>query len=72
MTDDIESTHPETAERLERLSVETLDRILGVPFKVLDDGFVRVIDSVFRLDEIRRAHERLADRAVFGKVVVVP
>ncbi|MCK6458927.1 MAG: zinc-binding dehydrogenase [Planctomycetes bacterium] len=31
-----------------------------------------VIDSVFRLDEIRKAHERLADRAVFGKVVVVP
>jgi NADPH:quinone reductase-like Zn-dependent oxidoreductase len=31
-----------------------------------------VIDSVFRLEEIRKAHERLADRAVFGKVVVVP
>jgi NADPH:quinone reductase-like Zn-dependent oxidoreductase len=31
-----------------------------------------VVDSVFRLDEIRKAHERLADRAVFGKVVVVP
>jgi len=30
-----------------------------------------VVDSVFRLDEIRKAHERLADRAVFGKVVVV-
>jgi NADPH:quinone reductase-like Zn-dependent oxidoreductase len=31
-----------------------------------------VVDSTFRLDEIRKAHERLADRAVFGKVVVVP
>jgi len=31
-----------------------------------------VIDSVFRLEEIRKAHERLAERAVFGKVVVVP
>jgi NADPH:quinone reductase-like Zn-dependent oxidoreductase len=31
-----------------------------------------VVDSVFRLEEIKKAHERLADRAVFGKVVVVP
>jgi thymidylate synthase (FAD) len=31
-------------EKLERLSVPALDEILGVPFKVLDDGFVRVID----------------------------
>jgi NADPH:quinone reductase-like Zn-dependent oxidoreductase len=31
-----------------------------------------VVDSVFRLEEIGKAHERLADRAVFGKVVVVP
>jgi len=41
MTNDIESTH---AERLERPRVETLDRILGEPLKVLDDGFVRVVD----------------------------
>ncbi len=41
MTHDIESTH---AERLERPRVETLDRILGEPLKVLDDGFVRVVD----------------------------
>ena len=34
----------ETFERLERASVPELDKILGVPFKVLDDGFVRVID----------------------------
>src|SRR6266404_9576664 len=34
----------ESAERLERLRVEALDQILGVPFKVLDDGFVRIVD----------------------------
>ena len=34
----------ESAERLERLRVEALDEILGVPFKVLDDGFIRVVD----------------------------
>jgi thymidylate synthase (FAD) len=33
-----------TAEKLERPRVEELDKILGVPFKVLDDGFVRVVD----------------------------
>lgn len=31
-------------EKLERLSVPALDDVLGIPFKVLDDGFVRVID----------------------------
>ena len=31
-------------EKLSRPRVEALDEILGVPFKVLDDGFVRVID----------------------------
>ena len=35
---------PENAERLERLRVDALDEILGVPFKVLDDGFIRVVD----------------------------
>jgi thymidylate synthase (FAD) len=34
----------QTFEKLERTSVPELDKILGVPFKVLDDGFVRVID----------------------------
>lgn len=29
---------------LSRVSVEALDVVLGVPFRVLDDGFVRVID----------------------------
>lgn len=32
------------AEKLQRPVVATLDEILGVPFKVLDDGFVRVVD----------------------------
>ena len=30
--------------KIERVQVAALDQILGVPFKVLDDGFVRVID----------------------------
>ncbi len=34
----------EEFEKLTRVSVPELDEILGVPFKVLDDGFVRVID----------------------------
>lgn len=34
----------ETAEKLQRLSVPALDEILGVPLKVLDDGFIRVVD----------------------------
>lgn len=33
-----------TAERLDRLRVPALDEVLGAPFRVLDDGFVRVID----------------------------
>lgn len=31
-------------EKLNPITVETLDEILGKPFKVLDDGFVRVVD----------------------------
>ena len=34
----------EQAEKLVRPSVEALDAILGMPLKVLDDGFVRVVD----------------------------
>jgi thymidylate synthase (FAD) len=30
--------------RVERLQVPALDEILGIPFRVLDEGFVRVID----------------------------
>jgi len=32
------------AEQLERVSSPELDKVLGLPFKVLDDGFVRVVD----------------------------
>lgn len=35
---------PTAAEKLERIRVPALDNILGTPFMVLDDGFVRVID----------------------------
>src|SRR5512143_571921 len=34
----------ESLSRLQRVSVPPLDEILGVPFKVLDDGFARVVD----------------------------
>jgi thymidylate synthase (FAD) len=34
----------EDAERLQRPAVHELDEILGTPLKVLDDGFVRVVD----------------------------
>jgi thymidylate synthase (FAD) len=34
----------QTAEKLLRPVSEELDKVLGVPFKVLDDGFVRVVD----------------------------
>ncbi len=34
----------EEAEKLLRPSVHDLDEVLGVPFKVLDDGFVRIVD----------------------------
>src|SRR6186713_996762 len=30
--------------KIDRVQVEGLEAILGIPFKVLDDGFVRVID----------------------------
>jgi len=32
------------SEKLQRLTVPALDEILGIPIRVLDDGFVRVID----------------------------
>jgi thymidylate synthase (FAD) len=32
------------ADRLSRPKVAAMDRLLGIPFKVLDDGFVRVVD----------------------------
>jgi thymidylate synthase (FAD) len=47
MTDD--------AERLSRSNVPALDEILGVPFRVLDDGFVRVIDYMGTDDAVVQA-----------------
>jgi len=41
MSHELDVTH---AEHLERPRVEALDQILGHPFRVLDDGFVRVVD----------------------------
>jgi len=38
------SSAPQQLESLPRFAVPGLDSILGVPFKVLDDGFVRVMD----------------------------
>src|SRR3954469_25417392 len=37
---------PNQAERLSRPSVPALDDVLGVALRVLDDGFVRVVDSM--------------------------
>src|SRR6188472_4034714 len=42
--DEPQAEHQGNAEKLKRLSVPALDEILGVPFKVLDEGFVRVVD----------------------------
>jgi len=39
-----EKQQTEEAQRVTRPSVEAIDGILGVPFDVLDDGFVRVVD----------------------------
>lgn len=38
------SVEPPQPERVPRYAVPSLDAILGQPFKVLDDGFVRVMD----------------------------
>lgn len=42
-------------EKLEQIAVPAMDEILGVPFKVLDDGFVRVIDYMGTDDSIVQA-----------------
>jgi thymidylate synthase (FAD) len=39
-----ETPEKEELQKLSRPLVEELDKILGIPFKVLDDGFVRVVD----------------------------
>jgi thymidylate synthase (FAD) len=45
----------DVAQKLERQKVEALDAILGVPFKVLDDGFVRVVDYMGNDESIVQA-----------------
>ncbi len=42
-------------EKLSRPQVKGLDDILGVPFKILDDGFVRVVDYMGSDDSIVQA-----------------
>ena len=42
-------------EKLDRPMVSSLDEILGKPFKVLDDGFIRVIDYMGSDDSIVQA-----------------
>jgi NADPH:quinone reductase-like Zn-dependent oxidoreductase len=37
-----------------------------------DGTFTPVIDSVMPLADARKAHERIEDQAVFGKIVLVP
>jgi thymidylate synthase (FAD) len=39
-----ETPEKQELQKLSRPRVEELDKILGVPFKVLDDGFIRVVD----------------------------
>lgn len=39
-----ETAEKQEIQKLSRPQVEGLDKILGVPFKVLDDGFIRLID----------------------------
>ncbi len=43
-TNKTEQAQRDKAEQLPRPHVEALDKILGIPFKVLNDGFVRVVD----------------------------
>jgi thymidylate synthase (FAD) len=39
-----ETPEKEELQKLSRPRLQELDKILGVPFKVLDDGFIRVVD----------------------------
>jgi NADPH:quinone reductase-like Zn-dependent oxidoreductase len=46
---------------------------LAQVLRFLDEGKLRVVlDRTLPLSEVRRAHELLADRAQFGKIVLVP
>ena len=48
-------TRDTTAEKLERRNCEALDNILGIPFPVLDNGHIRVIDYMGTEDTIVQA-----------------
>ena len=50
----------------------TLEELKTVVGHVAEGRLKPVVDRVFRLEEIQDAHRHLADRAAFGKVVVVP
>ncbi|MGH7162799.1 MAG: zinc-binding dehydrogenase [Planctomycetota bacterium] len=50
-------------------TLEELKTVLG---HFVEGRLRPVIDRIYKLEEIRDAHRRLAERAVFGKVVVVP
>lgn len=49
-------------ENIQRIRVKTLDTILGKPFPVLDDGFIRVVDYMGSDDSIVQAA-----RVAYGK-----
>ncbi|MCW8130978.1 MAG: FAD-dependent thymidylate synthase [Planctomycetota bacterium] len=44
MSEEPEVPQKEEAQRVERVPAPELDAVLGVPFKVLDDGFIRCVD----------------------------
>lgn len=44
MSEEPEVPQKEEAQRVQRVPAPELDAVLGVPFKVLDDGFIRCVD----------------------------
>ena len=42
-------------EKIEKITAPALDKILGKPFKVLNDGFIRVVDYLGSDDSIVQA-----------------
>ena len=42
-------------QKIERISVSAIDEVLGIPFNVLDDGFVRVVDYMGNDESIVQA-----------------
>ena len=58
------------AGKLTRVSSEKLDKVLGKPFKVLDDGFIRVVDYMGTDSSIVQA-ARVSYGKVQKKVVMI-